>query len=271
MSSAFPASSPLDVRDYNRAAWDDRVRRKNRWTVPVSAAEIAAARRGQWGVVLTPSRPVPASWFPPVDGLRVLCLASGGGQQAPLLAAAGARVTVLDASAAQLSQDRMVAEREALELETIQGDMADLSRFASGTFDLVFHPVSNCFVSDVRPVWREANRVLRAGGSLLAGFVNPALYIFDDARLEQGTLEVRHQLPYSDLTSLNDAERQRYLDQGEPLVFGHTLEDQIAGQIDAGFVIAGFYEDAEPGSLLNQFMPTYIATRARKPAQGSAG
>ncbi len=57
--------------------------------------------------------------------------------------------------------------------------MRDLSAFADESFDLVFHPVSNLFVPEVRPVWNEAFRVLRRGGSLLAGFLNPAVYIFD--------------------------------------------------------------------------------------------
>ncbi len=94
-----------------------------------------------------------------------------------MLAAAGARVTVLDNSPRQLTQDRFVADREHLALQLVEGDMADLSQFASESFDLVFHPVSNCFVPDVRPIWREAFRVLRPGGRLVAGFLNPLVYL----------------------------------------------------------------------------------------------
>ena len=104
---------------------------------------------------------MPADWFPALPGLDVLCLASSGGQQAPVLAAAGAAVTVLDNSPAQLARDRLVADRDGLELATVEGDMADLSAFPNGRFGLVFHPCSNCFVPQVRPVWREAFRVLR--------------------------------------------------------------------------------------------------------------
>src|SRR5262249_39665032 len=160
----------------------------------------AAARRGDWAIVLTPTRPVPRDWFGDLAGRNVLCLASGGGQQGPILAAAGARVVVLDQSPAQLQRDRDVAAREGLSLAAVEGDMRDLSRFADGSFDLVFHPVSNCFVPDVRPVWREAFRVLRPGGALLAGFSNPTLYVFDDALANKGELVVRHAIPYSDLT-----------------------------------------------------------------------
>ena len=102
---------PLDVRAYNRAAWDRQVEQGNRWTVPVTPEQITAARFGAWSVLLTENKPVPREWFPPLAGREVLCLASGGGQQAPLLAAAGARVTVLDNSPNQLARDRLVAER----------------------------------------------------------------------------------------------------------------------------------------------------------------
>jgi SAM-dependent methyltransferase len=254
----------MDITAYNRQAWDGQVRKGSRWTVPVSADVIAAARRGEWSIVLTPTRAVPREWFPELAGLDVLCLASGGGQQAPILAAAGASVTVLDCSPGQLAQDRLVAEREGLPLRLMQGDMADLSSFADNSFGLIFHPCSNCFVPEVRPVWREAYRVLRPGGLLLAGFFNSALFLFDDADAQKGALTVRHALPYSDLTSLTDAERQRYVAAGEPLLFGHTLEDQIGGQLAAGFVLTGLYEDRDGKHPLAQYHATYLATRALK-------
>src|SRR4051812_572529 len=143
---------PMDVRSYNRHAWNLQVEKGNRWTVPVSPETIAAARRGDWQVVLTPTKPVPCDWFPPLGGLDVLCLASGGGQQGPILAAAGANVTVYDNSSGQLAQDQLVADRERLVLETIEGDIADLHAFPDARFDLIFHPCSNMFVPDVRPV-----------------------------------------------------------------------------------------------------------------------
>jgi SAM-dependent methyltransferase len=251
----------MDIFAYNRHAWDRQVERGNRWTVPVGPEVIAAARRGDWQVVLTPTRPVPRGWFPDLNGLDVLCLAAAGGQQAPVLAAAGASVTVLDASPAQLARDRLVADRDGLDIRTVEGDMADLSAFADGAFGLVFHPCSNCFVPAVRPVWREAFRVLRPGGVLLAGFCNPALFLFDDPLEGKGELVVRHAVPYSDLSSLSDGERR-----DEPLVFGHTLEDQIGGQLDAGFLLAGLFEDRDPDHPLAGFLPAFVATRAVKPA-----
>jgi SAM-dependent methyltransferase len=200
-----------------------------------------------------------------LSGVRILCLASGGGQQGPVLAAAGAEVTVFDNSPAQLAQDRLVAEREGLQIAIEQGDMADLTRFIDASFDLIVHPVSNLFVPNIRPVWQEAFRVLRSGGDLLSGFCNPVMYIFDAQLADQGILQARHKLPYSDLTHLTEEERQRYIDDLQPMEFGHTLQDQIGGQIDAGFVLTGFYEDDWPGQTLSDYMPHYIATRAHKP------
>lgn len=259
----------INIRDYNRVAWNNLVKRGNRWTTPVSTETINAARQGHWDVLLTETKPVPRDWFPDLENLDVLCLASGGGQQAPILAAAGANVTVLDNSPKQLDQDRLVAERDGLRLTTVEGDMADLSMFSDESFDLIFHPCSNCFVPEVRPVWAESFRALRHGGVLLAGFNNPALYIFDQQLAESDMLQVKHKLPYSDVTSLGEEERQAYTNKGDPMEFSHTLSDLIGGQTDAGFVVTGFYEDHHRGHALATYMPTYIATRAKKLSQAS--
>jgi SAM-dependent methyltransferase len=259
----------MDILFHNRAAWDRKVEQQDRWTRPVTKEVIERARRGEFELLLTPTKPVPMSWFPELKGTRTLCLASGGGQQGPLLAASGAVVTVFDNSPKQLSQDRFVVEREGLTIETVEGDMVNLSAFAAESFDLIVHPCSNCFVPDVRPVWRECARVLRRGGVLLAGFTNPVRYLFDDERVQNGSLEVRHSIPYSDLIGLSDGDRRRLvLDQMQPLEFGHTLADQIDGQLDAGLLLSGFYEDRfseHEQDPLSRYLDTFIATRAIKP------
>ncbi len=261
-----------EIRAHNRLAWDREVERGNPWTVPVGEEEIAEARQGRWQILLTPIKPVPREWFPELDGCEVLCLASGGGQQGPILAAAGATVTVLDNSPRQLAQDRLVAQRDGLAITTVEGDMADLHMFPDECFDLVVHPVSNLFVPEVRPVWAEAHRVLRPRGVLLAGFNNPARYLFDLELEEQaGILQVKHALPYADVVSLSEEEKRRFIEAVEPLEFSHTLGDQIGGQLEAGFLLTGFYEDRyaeEEGDLLSRYMDCFIATRAVKPGAG---
>lgn len=255
----------MDVRSYNRDAWNREVEGgESRWTQPVSPEIIAQARQGEFSILLTENIPVPRRWFPPLEGANVLCLASGGGQQGPVLAAAGARVTVFDNSPAQLKQDQLVAERESLSIRTVEGDAADLSMFANEAFDLVFNPCSTVFMPDVRAVWKECGRVLRRGGILMTGSMNPVHYIFDLYKADDGILEVAHSIPYSDLTSLSREDLEEHVEKGLPVEFGHSLTDLLGGQCAAGFVITDMYEDYMIDSPLQKFHPSYIATRAVK-------
>ncbi len=256
-------NSPLDIRAYNREAWNREVESGSPWSIPVSPATIAAARQGQFSVLLTEQKTVPATWFPNLRGLDVLALACGGGQQAPIFAAAGANVTVLDNSPKQLARDQEVAEREGLTLVTLEGDMRDLSAFADHSFDFVFNPVSNLFIPNVRPVWHEAFRVLRPGGTMLAGFMNPIFYIFDLDKADQGLLEVKFKLPYADTD--HPEVRQMLIEKGYPLEHSHSLTDQLGGQLEAGFHLIGLYEDYHADIAISEHTPTYLATRALKP------
>jgi SAM-dependent methyltransferase len=256
----------MDVRSYNRDAWNREVEGgENRWTQPVSHEVIERAKRGEFSIVLTENIPVPQRWFPPLHGADILCLASGGGQQGPVLAAGGANVTIFDNSPAQLKQDQLVAERESLRLKTVEGDAADLSVFPDESFDLIFNPCSTVFMQAVRTVWRECFRVLRRGGILMTGAMNPIHYIFDLYQMDDGKLEVRHAIPYSDLTSLSKEELDGYLTKGLPVEFGHSLTDLLGGQCTAGFMITDLYEDVMSDSPLAKYHPNFIATRAIKP------
>lgn len=254
----------IDILSYNREAWNREVEKGNEWTQPVSTRQVEDARRGIFSFVLTPTKPVPKDWLGDIQDKKVLCLASGGGQQGPIFAALGAQVTVFDNSPAQLAQDKMVAERDGLTIYIEQGDMRDLSRFADASFELIFHPVSNLFVDDVTKVWKECRRVLKKGGVLLAGFCNPITFIFDIEEWEKDRLEVKYKIPYSDLEQLPKDQLQKRMAENEPLEYGHSLENQIGGQLDAGFAITGFYEDTSPYGPLSRHINTFIATKAVK-------
>jgi SAM-dependent methyltransferase len=255
----------FDPVAHNRAAWDREVGNDNEWTRPVGPEVIARARAGDWSVVLIGYEPVPRDWFPAdLAGVAVLCLASGGGQQGPVLSAAGAAVTVFDNSARQLGRDEEVAARERLAVRTVLGDMRDLSAFPDASFDVVFNPVSNVFCPDLAPVWRESFRVLRPGGILMAGFMNPDIFIFDITALEErGELVARHPLPFTTL-DLPDAERQRTYGDG-PIEYSHSLAEQVGGQLAAGFTLTHLTEAPHHADATARYMPGYIATRAIKP------
>ena len=259
----------MDIRAHNQKAWDKKVQDGNVWTRPVDPEVVRRARGRNFNLLLTPTKPVPMSWFPCLERLPTLCLASGGGQQGPLLAAAGCKVTVLDNSPKQLEQDQLVAQRDDLEIVTVEGDMADLSAFGDCSFGLIIHPCANCFVPNILPVWRECFRVLRKGGILTAGFCNPVRYIFEDSRFENGVLEVRYSIPHSDMDELADPQlQQRILKEMDAFEFGHTLAEQIGGQLQSGFLITDFYEDKYDGpesDPISNYMDTFIATRAVKP------
>lgn len=247
----------------NARIWDKRSENNDVWSIPVSKDKIARAREGEWSIVLTPTKTVPMEWFPEkIEGKRILCLASGGGQQGPILAAAGADVTVFDNSKMQLEKDAFVAQRDGLTIKTIQGNMQDLSVFADESFDCIVHPWSNGYIDDVRPVWRECARVLKKGGLLLSGFGNPISCIFNVGKFEKGILQVENTIPYADIEHMDDPET-RAIVEADGYLWSHTLEDQIQGQIEAGLAIVGFYEDIG-GSALDKYINSSIATKAIK-------
>lgn len=256
----------VDIGEQNRLAWDKKVEDRAVYTQEASSDVIKKSKAGNWEITVTTNRPVPRSWFPAsLTGKKILCLASGGGQQGPILATTGADVTVFDISNRQLEKDSLVAEREGLNLKTVQGDMTDLSCFQDETFDIIVHPVANLFVKDISHVWHEASRVLKTNGTLISGFTNPVLFIFDDEEDRKGNLVVKHTIPFHSLQDLCEEEVEAYLKANHTIEFGHTLEDQIQGQVDAGFVIAGFFEDDFGGSRpIDQHLKCFIATKAIK-------
>ena len=247
----------------NSKIWDKRSENNDIWSVPVTSEMINQAREGVWSIVLTPEKPVPSHWFPDtLKNKKILCLASGGGQQGPILAAAGADVTVFDNSKKQLEKDEFVAQRDNLRIKTVQGNMQDLSVFEDESFDCIVHPWSNGFIDDVRPVWKECARVLKKNGWLLSGFGNPVSCIFDVGKFEKGIFEVANSIPYADIEHLDDPEIKAIAEE-DGYLWSHTLEDQIQGQIEAGFAIVGFYEDIG-GCALDKYMKSSIATKAIK-------
>lgn len=228
------------------------------WGQPISHELYEKAKNNEWQVLLTPTKPVPKEWFCEMKDAKILGLASGGGQQMPIFAALGAKCTVLDYSEKQLQMEKLVAERENYEITIVKADMTQPLPFEDESFDLIFHPVSNCFIEDVFPVWKECYRVLKKGGILLAGLDNGINYIFD----EEEKMLIRG-LPYNPLKDKELYEEAMKNDWG--IQFSHTIEEQIGGQLRAGFVLTDIYQDTNGTGRLHELnIPTFYATRAVK-------
>ena len=250
----------MDYTELNAKTIDRWVEEGWEWGRPVSSEAVAEARRGNWSVLLTPNRPVPAEWFPDLKGRRVLGLAAGGGQQMPIFAVLGADCTVLDYSEAQLQSEQMVSAREGYESSIVRADMTKPLPFPNERFDLIFHPVSNCYVADVLPIWKECFRILKPGGVLLAGLDNGLNFVFDE---ETETI-FKYVLPFDPLR--DPALMAEMEAAGDGVQFSHTIEEQIGGQLGAGFRLTDVYGDTNgAGNLHAHNIPTFWATRAVKP------
>jgi len=244
--------------EVNSQVIDGWVKEGWEWGQPISHEVFEKAKNNEWQVVLTPTKPVPKEWFGEMKNAQVLGLACGGGQQMPIFAALGAKCTVLDYSEQQLLREKEVAARENYEINIVHADMTKPLPFADETFDLIFHPVSNCYIEDVLPVWQECYRVLKKGGILMAGLDNGINYLFDD---EEKT--VVRKLPFNPLQDQELYEECLQKDWG--IQFSHSIEEQIGGQLKAGFILTDIYQDTNGTGRLHEFnVPTFYATRAIK-------
>ena len=143
--------------------------------------------------------------------------------------------------------------------------MADLSVFADESFDMVFNPLSIAFIPDVLPVYREVARVLKPGGIFLTAFTKPVYNLFDIMLVEKGIFTLKYSSPYSDIKSLDDEELKFFMDQNEPLVFGHSLDHYINGQLKAGLMIMEIMEDNWGGTNpVDKYFPAFVAVRSVK-------
>ncbi len=249
----------MDYQEINAKTIDRWVEEGWEWGKAISHEVYEDAQKGKWDVWLTPTKPVPHRWFGELRGKKVLGLASGGGQQIPVFSALGAECTVLDYSEKQLESERMTAERDGYSVRIIRADMTKPLPFSDGEFDLIFHPVSNCYVEKVKPIFQECFRVLKPGGILLGGFDNGVNFMINsDEKL------IVNSLPFN---PLQNPEQMKFLVEDDGGVqFSHTLEEQIGGQLEAGFRLTDVYEDTNGTGYLHELnIPTFWATRAVKP------
>lgn len=202
------------------------------WAACASGEALRAAEAGKLKLQFY-DKEVPDEWLADIKGKKVLCLAGAGGLQAPLLACAGAKVTVIDISDRMLDQDRAVAERENLQIEIVKGNMCDLSMFDDDVFDCIINPPSLMYVPELSVVFRECYRVLKRGGILIIMAPNPINYVcdyIDDA--DGGYYKAVHRMPFC----------SRDHDDSDWIEYGHTMESYLGGQIECGFLINGYME-----------------------------
>lgn len=251
---------PSGTTDQNRRAWDRLAKHKDRLARPARDQDFS-----------DPLAAVDAmGWLGGnIRGKRVLCLAAGGGRQGPIYAAAGAEVTVFDLSPVMLELDRAVSEERKLPLRTVEGSMDDLSAFSSQSFDIVIHPVSTCYVPDVRPVYMEVARVLIVGGLYISQHKQPTS-LQCDVELRAEHYQVRHSA-YEKAPLAAEPKPSLIREEGT-LEYVHRWEELIGAMCAAGFVIEALSEplhakkDAAVGTFAHRsrYIPPYVRIKARR-------
>ncbi len=261
-----PANNdPSAVHQHNRKAWDALVQGRKPHTKPAKDADFA----NPLAAVDSPG------WLgSSITGKRVLCLASGGGKQSALYAAAGGIVTVLDLSTEMLALDRQVAAERGLDVRVIQGSMDDLSMLGAGEFEIVIQPVSTCYVPDVIAVYKQVARVTAAGGLYISQHKQPTS-MQADITPSRGGYELIE--PYYRRGPLPPVEGSMHREAGT-LEFLHRWEELLGGMCRAGFVIEDLLEpmhaddQAQSGSFghRSRYIAPYVRIKARR-AGSAAG
>jgi SAM-dependent methyltransferase len=255
--------APL-ARDHNRSAWNARVAKKQRFTQP--AADEA---------LNNPLTRLDTAWLgSDLSGKRLLCLASGGGRQSALYAAAGAQVTVVDISSEMLALDRQVAAERGFNFRVIETSMDDLSMLEPASFEIVVQPVSTCYVPDVVAVYRQVARVITPGGIYISQHKQPAS-LQAGITPSAGGYELTE--PYYRQGPLPPVVASPHREEGT-LEFLHRWEELIGGLCRSGFVVEDLVEplhakpDAPPGSFADRsrYVAPYVRIKARR-VGGPAG
>lgn len=213
-------------------------------------------------------------WLPQsVLGMNVLCLASGGGWQSILYAAAGANVTVIDISPGMLELDRREADRRGYSVKAIEGSMDDLSMLSDATFDIVHQPVSTCYVPNITRVYEEIARVTRDGGVYISQHKQPtSAQITHRNERDHFVIGIEYfhkgPLPRVEDISYREAGAVEYL---------HRWDELVGGLCRSGFVIedlreprrADYSAPVEHFGYRGRFIPPYVRMKARRISRSS--
>jgi SAM-dependent methyltransferase len=247
----------MNYQEINSKAIDSWCDEGWEWGQPIDHDTFVKAKNGEWDVLLTPTKSVPHDWFLPFGDCKILGLASGGGQQMPIFAALGADVTVLDYSDRQLESERLVSKREGYNIRIVKSDMTNPLPFKDGEFDLIFSPVSFVYVEKIEPIFKECHRILRDGGVLLCGLDNGINFITNNED------RIENKFPFNPL--VNPEQYESLMNDDCGVQFSHSMEENIGGQLKAGFRLLDIYDDTNGSGRLHELnIPTFFATRAVK-------
>ena len=248
----------FDHRQHNRRAWDQLAKKKNRFAIPASEADLIEPLQKVDG---------PGWLGSSIADKRLLCLAAGGGRHGPIYAAAGAKVTVVDISPEMLELDRMIAKRHGFALQVVETSMEDLSMFDDASFDIVIHPVSTCYVPSTEQVFNEVARVTLAGGCYISQHKQPTS-LQATLEPERNGYTVVHS--YQNAETLPPITKENLVREQGTAEFIHTWEALLGQMCRAGFAIQDLIEPshadpaAAPGSFAHrsQFIAPYVRVKA---------
>lgn len=228
---------------------DDLVESSIDWTACASKEQLQAARTGKLKLPFF-HKYIPEEWLKDIKGKKILCLAGAGGLQAPLLACAGAEVTVLDISNKMLDKDREISKNENLQIRIVKGNMCDLSMFPNCSFDYIINPPSLMYVPNVTVVFKECYRVLNKEGIFIIMAPNPVNYLCDYIHDKNGGYyKAVHRMPFC----------SKDYDDSDWIEYGHTMEDYLGGLIACHFLIDGYME-----CQMDDITELHFITKARK-------
>ena len=191
--------------------------------------------------------PVDTIMMTGVEGENVLCLAGGGGQHSAVFSLLGASVTVLDLCPEQLDGDQKAARYYGYEVNTIQGDMRDLSELSDTRFDRVYQPISTLFVPDLGEVYSGVARVLKPKGLYFADYAVPLLYMAENKGWDGKGYTLHITEPYIRGAILETKDEKLNFTEGVSFSeFHHLLSDIINGLVAEGLMIRGVWENPRP-------------------------
>lgn len=253
-------------------AWDGNARA---WAEDVRAGHDRYREIYTWPAFL--------SFLPEIDGLEILDLGCGEGENARRLARAGARLTGIDLSAEMVAHARAAEASDPLGIAYDIGSFSDLSPYDEGSFDACISTMALMDGPDIQGAMRAAHRVLRPGGWIAFSVLHPC---FMTPLLRWPSREYGHEthLEIGDyFADAIDDEHWRFskAKRDEPAVtlfrvprFAHRLEDYLNAVTESGLMLERVGEPRPTEQMAEEFpwlrryrrhAPMILMIRARRP------